>query len=53
MSPDDIDEVVLKLSYFITDALGFQMDEDDDYSQLSDFMYDQLERFVTRERNFN
>lgn len=53
MSPDDIDTVVLKLHDFLFRNLGYALDEDDDYEMLSNFMYDQLEPFVTRDRNYN
>jgi hypothetical protein len=53
MSPDDIDSIVLDLSDFLRDKLGFEHDENDDYEQLSDFMHDVLEKFVTRDRNYN
>lgn len=53
MSPDDIDTIVLKLHDFLTGAMGCPLDENDDYVDLQDFMYDVLEKFVTRDRNYN
>lgn len=53
MSPDDIDTVVLKLHDFLTGALGCALDEEGDYEDLSDFMHDVLDKFVTRDRNYN
>lgn len=53
MSPDDIDTVVLKLHDFLWKRLGCALDEDDDYEALQDFMYDALDPFVTRDRNYN
>lgn len=53
MSPDDIDTVVLKLHDFLWKRLGCALHENDDYEALSDFMYDTLDKFVTRDRNHN
>ena len=53
MSPDDIDSVVLKLHDFLCKRLGCALDEDNDYEALQDFMYDALDPFVTRDRNYN
>lgn len=53
MSPDDIDTVVLKLHDFLWKQLGCALDENDDYEALSDFMHDTLDKFVTRDRNYN
>jgi hypothetical protein len=53
MSPDDIDSIVLSLHDFLFRNLGCSLDENDDYEMLSDFMHDALEKFVTRDRNYN
>ena len=53
MSPDDIDTIVLRLHDFLTGAMGCNLDENEDYSDLSTFMYDQLDSFVTKDRNYN
>ena len=53
MSPDDIDSVVLDLYDLLVKDLGCPLDEDADYSALSNFMHDALEKFVTRDRNYN
>lgn len=53
MSPDDIDDVVYKLHDFLTEALGCALDDNDDYVDLSDFMHDMLDKFCTRDRNYN
>ena len=53
MSPDDIDTVVLKLHDFLTGALGCALDDNDDYEDLYIFMHDTLNKFVTRDRNYN
>lgn len=53
MSPDDIDNLVLKLHDFLVLQLGCQLDENDDYVDLQDFMYDVLDPFVTKDRNYN
>jgi hypothetical protein len=53
MSSDDIDSVVLKLHDFLFRNLGCALDEDEDYELLSNFMHNELESFVTRDRNYN
>ena len=53
MSPDDIDSIVLALHDFLIGPLGCQLDEDDDYVALQDFMYDVLDPFVAKDRNYN
>lgn len=51
MSPDDIDRIALEVFDLLT-VLGYDL-LDDDYDQLSLLLYDKLEPFVTRERNYN
>lgn len=53
MSPDDIDSVVLKLHNFLVAQLGYALDDDGDYDDLSKFMHDVLDPYVTRDRNYN
>ena len=53
MSPDDIDSVVLGLFDFLVRDLGCDLGEDEDYEALKDHMYDALDKFVTRDRNYN
>ena len=53
MSHDDIDTVVLKLFDFLVGSLGCDLGEDQDYQDLKDFMYDALDPYVTRDRNYN
>lgn len=53
MSPDDIDSVTLKLHDFLIMQLGYNLDEDQDYDDLADFMHIVLDKFVTKDRNYN
>lgn len=53
MSLDDIDRIVLQLHYFLTESLGCALDEDQDYEDLRDFMYDKFEDYCTKDRNYN
>lgn len=53
MSLDDIDRIVLQLYDFLTGSLGCDLDEDDDYEALKDFMYDKFDDYCTRDRNYN
>lgn len=51
MSPDDIDDIALAVLDLLT-VLGYDL-LDDDYDHLKDLLYDKLDLFVTRERNYN
>lgn len=53
MSPDDIDSLTLKLHNFLVKEFNFPLDEEQDYLDLCDFLHDNLEQFVTKERNYN
>lgn len=53
MSPDDIDSITLDLYDFLVNKMKVQLDENDDYDALSSLMYDVLDKFVTRDRNYN
>lgn len=52
MSPDDIDSVALAVFDLMVD-LGCTLDEDDDFGQLNDLLHDMLDKFCTRDRNYN
>lgn len=59
MSPDDIDSFVLDLSEFLNRLLppekhmGNFFDTDDRYMPLHDFCEEWLDKFITRDRNYN
>lgn len=53
MSTDDIDRVVLELHNFLIEDFGILLNEDTDYGDLHNFMHVLLEKFVTRDRNYN
>jgi len=53
MTHDDIDYLVLDLHNFLFTNLGAAIDEDDDYIALSNFLHKKLDKFVTRDRNYN
>lgn len=52
MSPDDIDRLALDIFDLLVD-LGCTLDENDDWDQLKNLLYDKLEPFCTRDRNYN
>jgi hypothetical protein len=52
MSPDDIDSIVLDLSDFMHNSMGIDFN-DEEYDMLYNFMHNQIDPFVTRERNYN
>jgi hypothetical protein len=53
MSPDDIDTLTLRLYDFLTNVMRVDLNEDSDYNAVSDFLAEQLEPFITRDRNYN
>ena len=53
MSPDDIDSLTLKLHNFLVQQFNFPLDDEQDYVGLWEFLHDSLDKFVTRERNYN
>lgn len=52
MNEDDINHVALAVYDLLVD-LGINLDENDDWDQLSTLLQDKLEPFVTRDRNYN
>lgn len=53
MSPDDIDSLALDLHNFLVDDMGLDLNENSDYEALLSLLYDKLDPFVTRDRNYN
>lgn len=53
MSPDDIDSITLDLFDFLVNKMRVQLDEDDDYKTVGDFLQRRLDKFITRDRNYN
>jgi len=53
MSPDDIDNLALDLHDFLVNDMGLDLNGDSDYEDLQSFLYEKLDRFVTRDRNYN
>lgn len=52
MSPDDIDRIALAVFELFVD-MGYTLDENDEWDQLKELLYNKLDPFVTRERNYN
>ncbi len=52
MSPDDIDNFAIIL-YDMLEDRGFDLDENDDFSLLYDFCHEKLDKFCTKDRNYN
>lgn len=52
MSPDDITSLALDIHDSLLE-LGFDLDEDEDWDALYNFMHEYLDRFCTKERNYN
>lgn len=53
MSPDDIDSLNLALHDFLVQQLGCPLDDEQDYVDLCEFLHDALDKFCTRDRNYN
>ena len=53
MSPDNIDSLALDLHDFLINVVGLDLNGDSDYVAIHDFLADKLDRFVTRDRNYN
>lgn len=53
MSPDNIDTITLNLYDFLTQELGYDLGEDDDYNALHNWMLDAFDKFCTKDRNYN
>ena len=52
MSPDDIDDFVYQLHNLLA-AMDRVPDDDDDYCTISDFTHSYLDKYCTRDRNYN
>ena len=52
MSPDDNDVIAVDLHDMLL-ARGIQLDDDDDFTAIYDFLHDKFEPFFTRDRNYN
>lgn len=53
MSPDDIDSVALAVFDLLTQDMGLELNEDEDWDQLKDLLHYKLDPFCTRDRNYN
>jgi len=53
MSPDDIDSIAVDLHDLLINKLGCCLDEDDDFQIIHEFLVNNLDKFTTRDRNYN
>jgi hypothetical protein len=53
MSPDDIDSLAVDLHDFLVGDMGLDLNDDGDFNAMLSLLYDKLEPFVTRDRNYN
>lgn len=53
MNYDDIGSLTLKLHDFLNDVMGCDLDDNDDYNDLQNFLVESLDTFVTRDCNWN
>lgn len=51
MSYDDIDDIVIEVFDFMADS-GYLLSEEE-FTRLDDFLSNILDKFVTKERNYN
>lgn len=52
-SPDDIDNFACKLFDYLVDNMDCPFDEDVDFGMIMDFCHRNLDKFCTRDRNYN
>jgi hypothetical protein len=59
MSPDDIDSLIVEVVAQLEDEMGVKpgeksmFDDDDLYERLQEIFYHHLEKYCTRDRNYN
>lgn len=53
MSPDDIDSFSVDLHSFLINHFDCKIDEDDEYGLLQSYLHQALDKFCTRDRNYN
>jgi len=53
MNPDDIDSLATELYNFLVDDMGLDLNYDRDFNALHDLLYNKLDPFITRDRNYN
>lgn len=53
MSPDDVDSIALEVFDLLVNDMGLNLDEDADFIRIHDLLMDTLDKFITRDRNYN
>ena len=53
MSPDDIDSLAVDLHDFLVGDMGLDLNDDGDFNAMLSLLYEKLDPFVTRDRNYN
>jgi hypothetical protein len=53
MNHDVIDSIAIDLQDFLVGDMGLDLNDDGDFNALLSFLYDKLDPFVTRDRNYN
>lgn len=53
MSEDDIDGLIVSITEFIEKHSDMDLDNDALYEELTGVVYEDLEKFITKERNYN
>lgn len=53
MSPDDVASIALEVFDLLVNDMGLNLDEDADFIRIHDFLMDTLDKFITRDRNYN
>jgi hypothetical protein len=53
LNHDDIDSLAVDLYNFLVDDMGLELGDDDDFNAMLSLLYNKLDPFITRNRNFN
>jgi hypothetical protein len=53
MNPDDVDNLATDLHNFLVDDMGLDLNDDGDFNAILSLLYNKLDPFITRDRNYN
>lgn len=53
MNHDDIDSLAVDLHDFLVGDMGLDLNDDGDFNAMLSLLHDKLDRFITRDRNYN
>ena len=53
MNHDGIDSLAVDLHNFLVDDMGLDLNDDSDFNAMLSLLYNKLDPFITRDRNYN